>query len=73
MISLMRELDLRLSEGMNRRRDILAAGIAGAALLAARPVAALAASGAEPADASARLRRIVQAYGGEFGPARRGA
>ena len=63
MISLMQEL--------TSRRDMLAAGIAGAVVLAGRPLAAVAApASVEP---GARLRAIVQAYGGEFGPALKGA
>lgn len=69
MISLMQELDARLPEIMKSRRDVLAAGIAGAAALVARPLIASDAGG----DPNARLREIVQSYGGEFGPARKGA
>ena len=69
MISLMQELEARLSENMKSRRDVLAAGIAGAAVLVARPLIANDAGG----DPAATLREIVQAYGGEFGPARKGA
>lgn len=69
MISLMQEFDARLSEGMKSRRDILVNGIAAAALLAARPLIAI--EGLR--DPNARLREIVQTYGGEFGPARKAA
>ena len=65
MISLMQETNSRLSEGMPSRRDILAAAIAGAVALAAPAVASI--------DRDARLRAIVQTYGGEFGPARTGS
>jgi len=63
MISLMQE-----HEGKSRR-EVLAAGIAGAVVLVAQPLAAAAGSG----DPNARLRQLVQTYGGEFGPARKGA
>ena len=65
MISLMQETDRTLSEGMASRRDILAVAIAAAAMLAV-PAEAL----PEP---GARLRAIVHAYGGEFGPAPQGS
>jgi hypothetical protein len=65
MISLMQETDRRLSERRTSRRDILAAGIAGAVVLMAPAVASI--------DPDARLRAIVQTYGGEFGPARKGS
>ncbi len=64
MISLMQE-----PEGMKSRREVLAAAIAGAVVLAARPLIASDAAG----DPDARLREIFRTYGGEFGPARKGA
>jgi hypothetical protein len=69
MISLMHEFDARLSVGMKNRRDFLATGIVGAAVLAARPLLAMDVSD----DPNSRLREIFQTYGGEFGPARKGA
>ncbi len=68
MISLMQDLEASVSEIMKSRRDVLVAGIAGAAALVARPLVASEAAG----DPMARLREIVQNYGGEFGPARQG-
>ena len=65
MISLMQETDTRLSEGVTSRRDLLAAGITGAVLLAVPAVASV--------DPKARLREILHAYGAEFGPALQGA
>jgi hypothetical protein len=61
MISLMQEFDVG-------RRDFLITGTAAAALLAA-PLIAIESS----CDPNARLREIVQTYGGEFGPARKAA
>jgi hypothetical protein len=63
MICLMQKFDRRASSGLISRRDVLAAA------LAAVPLTAVAA----PADSDRRLRSIVQTYGGEFGPARKGA
>ena len=68
MISLMREIDKRLYEGVTSRRDLLAGGITGTALFAITPLATAALS----IDPDARLRAIVKTYGGEFGPARTG-
>jgi hypothetical protein len=65
MISLMREIQ---HEGVTSRRDLLAAGITGATVLAAWPLTAV----AEAADPDRRLRQILQTYGGEFGPAQKG-
>jgi hypothetical protein len=68
MISLMRDIQRCQHEGVTSRRDLLAAGITGAAVLVARPLTVV----AEAADPDRQLRQILQTYGGEFGPAQRG-
>lgn len=70
MISLMRKIQKSQHEGVTSRRDLLAAGIAGAVALAAPAAASIDPSIDPGAGPDARLRAIVQAYGGEFGPVR---
>ncbi len=50
------------------RRELVKAGLAGAAVLAVSPSRALAA----PAESSITAEEILKRYGGEFGPAKGG-